>query len=75
MRKSRANDRFYTISADDVDKPFLRAFGALWPLDFIGHIMSIDVGKRVFKRNGILQVENCAQLKQRRLAEEKGWHQ
>ncbi len=34
--------------------------------DFMGRILPIDVGKRIYKVDGIYQVENQAQLKARR---------
>lgn len=63
---------FYTIRVTDVGKPTLKIFGRVWPVsDFIGKIMTQDVGKRVYLVGGILQVENEAQLKVR-LAREGG---
>lgn len=54
--------RFYELTAEDVGKPTIRAFGQVWmAVDFIGRILPGDVGKRVFMREGILQVENDAQ--------------
>lgn len=50
---------YYEIRSSDVGKPHIRAFGRVWPVSgFIGHIMSKDVGKRVYERGGIVQVEN-----------------
>ncbi len=54
--------RHYTLTAEDVEKPFLRAFGQAWPMSgFIGRVLAGDVGKRVYLRGGILQVENDEQ--------------
>lgn len=50
---------FYTLRDSDVGKALLRAFGRTIPVShFIGQIMPIDVGKRVYDVNGIVQVEN-----------------
>lgn len=58
--------RYYTITSRDIGKPTIRAFGRTWSVsDFIGRILSIDVGKRVYERGGILQVENQEQLEAR----------
>ena len=54
--------RYYTITSEDVGQPFLRAFGSVWPVSaFLGRIKIIDIGKRVYRRGGILQVENDQQ--------------
>lgn len=59
---------FYTIQASDMGERFLKCLGNVWPVsDFIGRIQPRDVGKRVYRRGDILQVENDEQL-QRRLA-------
>lgn len=64
----RCGPGYYTITADDVGKRFLLAFGKNWPLsDVMGHIQRGDVGKRIYlvRNNGddrdLLQVENNTQ--------------
>lgn len=58
--------RYYTITVEDVGQPFLRAFGRVWPVSaFLGRIMTIDIGKRVYLRGGILQAENGEQRAER----------
>lgn len=53
---------FYTITAGDVGKATIRAFGRPWAASsFIGVILPGDVGKRVYRRGTILQVENDEQ--------------
>jgi len=59
---------YYELRAKDVGKPWLHAFGYVWPVSgFIGRILPQDVGKRVYWRGntkynrGILQVENNEQ--------------
>lgn len=53
---------FHTLTLADVGRPWLRAFGATWPVSgFIGRILADDVGKRVYLTDGILQVENDSQ--------------
>lgn len=59
---------FYTITENDVDQPIIRCFGRSWTVtDFIGRILPRDVGKRVFLRDNILQVENNEQLHYRQM--------
>ena len=54
--------RHYTITTEDVGKAHIRAFDQMWPVqDFLGRILPGDVGKRVYQRAGILQVENDEQ--------------
>ncbi len=54
--------KHYTIKTEDVGVPHLRAFGQTWPVTgFMGRILKRDVGKRVYLRGGILQVENDEQ--------------
>jgi hypothetical protein len=68
MRKScgRPSDPFYTLRRGDIGKARICAFGKWWPTeDFIGRVLTKDVGKRVYKRRGILQVENDAQRARR----------
>ena len=59
--------RYKEITEDDVGKSLFKAFGKQWPVsDFMGHILSIDVGKRVYLVGEILQVENDEQHTERR---------
>ena len=54
--------RHYTITTEDVGTKLLAAFGKLWPVQgFLGRILPGDVGKRVYLRAGVLQVENDEQ--------------
>ena len=54
--------RYYELQQADVGKPFIHAFGRLWTVtDFLGRVFPSDVGKRVYLRSGILQVENAVQ--------------
>lgn len=53
---------FYTITADDINSPTIRAFNRVWLVsDFIGRVLSQDVGKRVYLVHGVLQVEEQLQ--------------
>jgi hypothetical protein len=62
-------EEFYELAPADVDRASIRAFKWNWPVsDFIGQVLPGDVGKRVFKRGDILQVENDEQ-RAARLAE------
>ena len=69
----RTEGRFYTITKQDVEKPLIQAFGEKWLVsNFMGRILPIDVGKRVYKvpvndprSPPILQVESDEQLKRR----------
>ena len=61
-------DGYYTITADDVSRATIRAFGKVWPVSgFLGTVQRQDVGKRVYRvpmndQSGyILQVENNEQ--------------
>ena len=50
------------ILPSDIDSPTFRAFGRVWLTeDFIGCILPIDVGKRVYLVGDCLQVENDEQ--------------
>ena len=54
--------KHYTLSRADIGQASIPAFGKLWMVnEFIGRILPGDVGKRVYLRGGILQVENDAQ--------------
>jgi len=57
---------YQEITSADVGKKRVRAFGSLWPVeDFIGYIGPRDVGKRMYKVGGIIQVENDSQRSRR----------
>ncbi len=59
---------FYTIAEGDIGKPTISAFGKTWTVtDWIGRILPLDVGKRVYMRGHppILQVENNEQRDKR----------
>jgi len=65
-----SSDKYREITQDDVGRSFFHAFGKQWMVaDFIGRITSLDVGKRVFLREGVLRVENHKQLAERILRE------
>lgn len=58
---------YVEITENHVGKPFFRAFGYTWMTQaFIGRILPCDVGKRVFLRDGELQVESVAQRSARK---------
>ena len=62
---------YYEIKKSDIGKPTIKAFGFVWPVvNFIGRVLKTDVGKRVFKRGEILQVESNDQ-RDRRLGRSK----
>lgn len=55
----------YTLTAKDVGRPWIKAFGRTWMCsEFVGRVLPGDVGKRVYcvqsdaGDRGILQVEN-----------------
>lgn len=53
---------FHEITRADVGKAWLRLFGRVWPVaDFIGRILPMDVGKRIYLCDDIVQVENDEQ--------------
>lgn len=54
---------YYTLTADDVGKPTIHAFGHTWlVMNFMGRVLDRDIGKRVYELGGILSVENDEQL-------------
>ena len=58
--------KYYTLTDADVGQAHIWAFDQAWPVsDFLGHIMNCDVGKRVYKRGVVLQVENQEQYEAR----------
>jgi len=60
----------YTISRFDIGRTSIRAFGRVWLTSgFIGRILPRDVGKKVYLRGDILQVENDEQFNRRRSRE------
>lgn len=61
---------YYTIERDDIGRSYIEAFGKTWRLaDVIGRVQPLDVGKRVYQRDGVLSVENDQQ-RDARLARE-----
>lgn len=57
---------FRTISKDMVGQPHFKGFGNCIPVSsFMGQILPQDVGKRVYKRGEVLQVENQEQFTKR----------
>ena len=58
--------KHYTITEGDIGKTYIRAFGQVWLLDGVmGHVLTLDVGKRIYEVDGILQVENDEQHAER----------
>ncbi len=54
---------FYTIKSSDVGRSTIRFLGRTWLVtSWIGRILPRDIGKRVYVRHGILQVESDEQL-------------
>ena len=63
---------YYTITEADVGQPAIRVWGRTWPVSgFLGRVLPGDVGKLVYRRGDVLQVENDAQ-RSARLAEARG---
>ncbi len=53
---------FYTITREDVGKPWLHMFDQTHlTSSWIGRILAQDVGKRCYRVDGVIQVENDAQ--------------
>jgi hypothetical protein len=64
------NDHIYTIKASDVGRATLKIHGSVVSVSsFMGQVLPMDVGKRIYYRRGVLQVENNEQ-RDRRLAED-----
>jgi hypothetical protein len=52
-------EAFYELQPSDVGRARLECFGQTWSVtDLLGWVLPLDVGKRVYCRNGVLQVEN-----------------
>lgn len=63
---SYPNEPFYVLTVTDIGQATIRAFGRVWlTSNFIGCVLRGDVGKLVFQRGDILQVENDAQRARR----------
>ena len=61
---------FRTITKADVGCFVFEAFGRKWyPQSFIGRVLPIDIGKRVYLVGDILQVENNQQRDARQARE------
>lgn len=59
-------DGHYTIQTDDIGRGYIEAFGKSWSLaNVIGRVQPDDVGKRIFYRGGVVQVENDQQRLER----------
>lgn len=57
---------YYELTEGDVGKPWVKAFGRIWWCPaFIGKVLPLDVGKRVYEVDGVLQVENDEQRAKR----------
>ena len=57
---------YVEILPSDIGRETFHAFNRVWGVDeFIGRIMSRDVGKRVYKVGDIVQVENDEQRAER----------
>lgn len=66
MTRQRDRDEFYTLSQRDIGRPSVLMFGEVWRTEtFIGRILPGDVGKRVYLRGDIVQVENDEQWQRR----------
>ncbi|MDP2665488.1 MAG: hypothetical protein Q8P23_02495 [bacterium] len=62
MHGASWHEGYYEIQPEDVGKRYIEAFGLRRGVgDFIGTILGRDVGKRVYLRDGVLQVENDEQ--------------
>jgi hypothetical protein len=56
----------YELQESDVKRALVTCFGRKWPvIEFIGCVLPSDVGKRVFRRGDVLQVENNEQRAKR----------
>src|SRR5271166_6853260 len=64
---------FREITSEDVGRSMFSAFGRQWPVsNFIGHIYSADIGKRVYHTSEhVVSVENFEQFRARRAAEDR----
>lgn len=56
-----------TIKPSDLGKHFVDTHNGkrIWIRDVMGRIMAIDIGKRLYIHNGIVQVENQEQFEKR----------
>lgn len=68
-RKKESNHKgsfVYEIKPEDVGKPTIKINGRpRMVTDFLGRILSQDVGKRIYENDRVLQVENQEQLEKR----------
>jgi hypothetical protein len=66
MTRTYSHYPYVELTAKDVGRRTLRAFGRTWLLaGVIGDVLPQDVGKRVYRVGDILQVENDEQLRAR----------
>lgn len=60
--KQRHRASYYEIAADDIGKSQIRMFGGKLQSVPLGVVQPRDVGKRIYERDNVLQVENDGQL-------------
>lgn len=60
---------YYTITANDIGKTSFWFHGFQRFTDVIGRVLPQDIGKRIYERNGVMQVENQEQFEKRIAAE------
>jgi hypothetical protein len=51
-------EAFYELQPADVGRVRIECFGKTWPVGPLVRVLPLDVGKRVYCRSGVLQVEN-----------------
>lgn len=62
-------NKYYEITNADIGKPSIKAFGSSWMVANVwGRTLPQDVGKRVYLRGDIIQIENDEQRKRRQFA-------
>jgi len=72
--KQRHRTSYYEIMDTDVGKSTIHMNGKPYYVQYvIGQIMSQDVGKRVYERDNVLQVENDEQRDKRLTRAEASW--
>ena len=64
--------QFVELIEEHRREPFFKAFGGIWQKSsFIGRILPEDLGRRVYLRGGVLEVESREQRDARRAREAK----